>query len=114
MMFHPLRRTLWTALPAIVPSGEFLLKMKILFTVAVLSIATLAYGADFETESWPGEGIPVFAAKNDTLLLHEEPSLTSPALTIKYKNGRRVVFDKSKLITKKSEMLTANKEITDL
>ena len=88
--------------------------MKILFTVAVLCIATLAYGADFETESWPGEGVPVFAAKNDTLFLHEEPSLTSPTLTIEYEKGWRVGFDKSKVITKKSVMLTANRKNRDL
>lgn len=90
------------------------MKMTVLLTVAVLSIGTLAYGADFETESWPGEGIPVFAAKNDTLFLHEEASLTSPTLTVAYKKGGRVVFDKSKLITKKSVMLTANRKVTDL
>lgn len=87
--------------------------MKILFAVAVLFFGTLAYGADFETESWPGEGIPVFAAKNDALILHREASLKSPTLTIKYKKGWRVVFDKSKLITKKSVILTANRKVKD-
>jgi hypothetical protein len=98
----------------IVSPGEVFLKTNVLLTVAVLCVATSAHGADFETESWPGEGVPVFAAKNDTLVLHEEPTLTSPTLTIKYKKGRRVLFDKSKVITKTSVMLTANKEIRDV
>ena len=107
---HALHRLAGT----IVSPGEVFVNTKVLCTLAVLCIATSAYGADFATESWPGEGIPVFAARNNRLVLHELPALNSPLLTVTYKKGRRVVFDKSKVITKKSVMVTANKDIRDV
>jgi len=65
----------------------------------------------FETDTWLGEGIPVFSSKNSQLILHKNPSLNSPAKTFRFKVGSRIVYDKSKLITIQSALLKARKEI---
>lgn len=70
--------------------------------------------AYFETESWPGEGIPRFSAKRNILKLHIQPTRKSRQRKIRYQEGERLDYDKSKMITLKSVTLTARTEITDL
>lgn len=70
--------------------------------------------APFESESWPGEGIPVFAAKTTVLRLNGKPSEDSPRIAIACKAGQRIEFDQSRQVTMQSVFLTAKKTVTDL
>lgn len=67
-----------------------------------------AAGVAFESELWPGEGIPVFEAVATHLSLHEQPSATSKVirqLTVKPK--QRLVFDETRYRTITPGRLTA-------
>jgi len=50
---------------------------------------------EFETKTWPGEGIPVLIARTDSLILHARPRTESPAIAVPYRDGWRVPFDES-------------------
>jgi hypothetical protein len=79
--------------------------------LAIISFSTAAIGEDFIREGWPGEGTPRLAAKNDLLILHKTPDSTSVSRQLKYKSGWLIVWDQSKVITKKSAIWTVRKEI---
>jgi hypothetical protein len=85
-------------------------KLIILFA-AIISFSPAAIGEEFIREGWPGQGIPRLAAKNNELVLHEKPDSTSGSRQLKYKSGWLIVWDQSKVITKKSAMWTVKKEI---
>lgn len=88
--------------------------MRCLFIFCVLIVAGSAFGSDFEKDTWPGEGIPNFSAKNNSLDLHSQPTTTSTQIKYALQKGSKVLFDKSKLITKQSVTLTAKTEVTDV
>lgn len=88
--------------------------MRILFIFFTLIIASSAFGSDFEKDTWPGEGIPNFSAKTNSLILHNQPAVTSNQIKYDLQKGSKVLFDKSKLITRQSVSLTAKTEVTDV
>lgn len=88
--------------------------IKALTVFFVILTATAGFAADFETDSWPGEGVPHFSVRNDALILHSQPEMDSKQLTLKLRKGTKIIYDKSKQITKKSVMLTAKTEVTEL
>ena len=85
-------------------------KLIILF-LGVISLSSAAIGEEFVREGWPGEGTPRLAAKNNELVLHKTPDSTSASRKLKYKAGWLIVWDQSKVITKKSVIWTVKKEI---
>ncbi len=87
-------------------------KLIIIF-VAIVSFSQAAIGEEFIREGWPGKGTPGFSAKNDVLVLHETPDKTSPTRNLKFKAGWRIIWDQSKVITRKSVIWTVKREITD-
>ncbi len=84
---------------------------QIILFLATISLSSAAIGDVFVREGWPGEGIPRLAARNDELVLHKTPDSTSGSRQLKYKTGWLIVWDQSKVITKKSAMWTVKKEI---
>lgn len=67
----------------------------------------MATGAVFESDLWPGEGIPVFESAATQLSLHELPSASSKVirrLTVKPK--QRLVFDETRYRTIKPGSVT--------
>lgn len=85
---------------------------RLIFSVAVVVIfSSAAFGQEFVREGWPGEGTPRLAAKTDELVLHETPDSTSETRRLKYKTGWLIVWDQSKVITRKSARWTVKKEI---
>ena len=85
--------------------------MLLILFIAILSFSPAAIGEEFIREGWPGEGTPKLAAKNNELVLHKTPDSTSGSRQLKYKTGWLIVWDQSKVITKKSAMWTVKKEI---
>ena len=83
----------------------------IILSIAILSFSPAAIGEEFIRDGWPGEGIPRLAAKNNQLVLHKTPDSTSGSRQLKYKTGWLIVWDQSKVITKKSAIWTVKKEI---
>lgn len=81
----------------------------VFFAITLLSPA--ASGDEFVREGWPGEGTPRLAAKNNQLVIHKTPDLSSDSRQLKYKAGWLIVWDQSKVITKKSAIWTVKKEI---
>lgn len=54
----------------------------------------------FESDLWPGEGRPVFAAAGSELRLHEVPSRSARiTLTLVVSAGQRVTFDSTRYVT---------------
>lgn len=84
----------------------------IIFLVAIVSFSQAAAGEAFVREGWPGEGTPRLGAKNNELVLHKEHDSTSASRRLKYKAGWLIVWDQSKVITRKSVTWTVKKEIT--
>jgi hypothetical protein len=85
-------------------------KLIIVF-LAIISFAPAAVGEEFVREGWPGEGTPRLAAKNNSLVLHKTSDTTSRSRHLKYKAGWLIVWDQSKVITKKSAVWTVKREI---
>ncbi len=85
--------------------------MLIILFIAILSFSPTAIGEEYIREGWPGEGTPKLAARNNELVLHKTPDLTSESRQLKYKTGWLIVWDQSEVITKKSAMWTVKKEI---
>ena len=83
----------------------------IILSIAILSFSPAAIGEEFVRDGWPGEGIPRLAAKSNELVLHKTPDSTSGSRRLKYKTGWLIVWDQSKVITKKSAIWTVRKEI---
>lgn len=69
----------------------------------ILFFASSAFGTDFETDGWPGEGIPSFSTKNSFLNLYSFPTTTSNQIKYNLEKGTKIVFDKSKLIKESKE-----------
>ncbi len=86
-------------------------KLIIVF-LAISSFSPAAIGEEFVREGWPGEGTPRLAAKNDHLVLHKTPDPTSESRQLNYKAGWLIVWDQSKVITKKSATWTVIREIS--
>ena len=64
-----------------------------------LVLWSLAVNA-FDSELWPGEGIPRFAAKTDSLVLHKEPSLSSPVVAKHpVEKGEEILYDQTRFRT---------------
>ncbi|MEL7023535.1 MAG: hypothetical protein AAGL69_07270 [Pseudomonadota bacterium] len=59
--------------------------------MAVLEIAHVFDG---------GEGIPVYAAKSDDLILHRSPNLKAERFVVSYGEGRRIPFSRDKGMTR--------------
>jgi len=89
-------------------------KLRHLIIFCVLLITCPVFGSDFETDFWPGEGIPGFSAKNSSLSLYSLPTATSTQIQYKLRKGAKFLFDASKLITKQSVTLFAKVEVTDV
>ncbi len=54
----------------------------------------------FDSELWPGEGIPRFAAKSDRLVLHEQPDTASPVvITQAVDPGEEIAYDRTRFRT---------------
>lgn len=85
-------------------------KLTILFLL-IASFSHAAIGEEFVREGWPGEGTPRIAAKNNQLVLHQTPDLTSASRQLKYEAGWLIVWDQSKVITRESAKWTVKKEI---
>ncbi len=68
---------------------------KVASVAACLLLPAAVSTAEFETRSWPGEGIPVLIARYDGLELHQKPRIGAPVVTIPYKKGWKVPFDQS-------------------
>ncbi len=79
--------------------------------IVIVSFSSAAIGEEFVREGWPGEGTPRLAAKSNELVLHKTPDSTSATRRLKYKAGWLIVWDQSKVITRKSVMWTVRKEI---
>ncbi len=84
----------------------------ILVFLAITFFSAAAVGDVFIRDGWPGEGTPRLAAKNNQLVLHKTPDTTSGSRQQKFKAGWLIVWDQSKVITKKSAVWTVKKEIT--
>ena len=83
----------------------------IIIILAVTFFSPAAVGEVFVREGWPGEGTPKLAAKNNHLVLHKSPDTISEDRILNYKAGWLIVWDQSKVITKKSAIWTVKKEI---
>ena len=83
----------------------------ILVFLAIISFSAAAVGDVFVRDGWPGEGTPKLAAKNNQLVLHKIPDTTSERRQQKFKAGWLIVWDQSKVITKKSVVWTVKREI---
>ena len=66
-----------------------------LYCMGLMSIAAAGRASEFETESWPGEGVPVLISASDKLTLRQSPHLDALSRTIDYRTGWKVPFDKS-------------------
>jgi len=86
-------------------------KLLIVF-LAITSFSPAAIGEEFIREGWPGEGTPKLAAKNDHLVLHKTTDIASESRQLKYKAGWLIVWDQSRVITKRSAIWTVKKEIS--
>lgn len=86
-------------------------KLIVVFLV-IVCFSPVAIGEEYMREGWPGEGTPRLAAKNDQLLLHETHDSSSASRQLKYKSGWRIVWDQSKVITRKSASWTVKQEIS--
>jgi len=67
---------------------------------------------DFETMTWPGEGIPVLISSVDLLRIRLAPRLDSDARTIEYRKGWKVPFDKSLYRTTRSGSIIVQRTAT--
>jgi len=90
------------------------LKFAIFATVIIAVRINSTHASEFETDTWPGEGIPNFSAKYNSLTLHRRPAKNSEEISITIGGGSSIVYDRSKQITLKSVMLTAVTEVTDM
>ncbi len=82
------------------------------FFVFFAPLIICAEDKSFERDGWPGEGIPVFESKVHQLTLYEGHSLESKRKIILFQRGWKVVYDKSKVITKSSVIYTVTKPFT--
>ena len=83
----------------------------IIIFLAITSFSPAAVGEVFVREGWPGEGTPKLAAKNNHLVLHKSPDTISQSRKLNYQAGWLIVWDQSKVITRKSAIWTVKKEI---
>ena len=83
----------------------------LILLLAIISFSSAAIGDEYVREGWPGEGTPRLAAKNNQLILYKTPDSTSESRQLKYKAGWLIVWDQSKVITRKSAKWTVKKEI---
>lgn len=83
----------------------------IVFTT-VLLLSPVAAGQEFVRDGWPGEGTPRLAAKGNELVLHKTTDTASDSRRLKYKAGWLIVWDQSKVITRKSVTWTVKQEIS--
>ena len=65
--------------------------------------------AEFETKSWPGEGVPVLIARTDSLILRQSPRTESPTIAVPYREGWKVPFDESIHRTLKSQIIVVKR-----
>jgi len=62
----------------------------------------------FESELWPGEGIPTFRAIHDSLILYKEPSILSPKIKLHNINKDDIItYDKTLFRTVKPGIIIA-------
>jgi hypothetical protein len=64
----------------------------------------------FDSELWPGEGIPRFAARSDRLVLHEAPDAASPVVTTQAVDpGQEITYDRTRVRTIDEGMVIARR-----
>ena len=63
--------------------------------VPALLVLCAAPASAFDTNSWPGEGVPLLVASTDRLRLHARPDASAPRRMIPYRSGWRVPFTDS-------------------
>jgi hypothetical protein len=83
----------------------------IIIFLAITSFSPASVGEVFVREGWPGERTPKLAAKNNHLVLHKSPDTISESRKLNYQAGWLIVWDQSKVITRKSAIWTVKKEI---
>ncbi len=81
---------------------------------ALLCLAAPAPAQFFEKDGWPGEGAPVFASKKDELTVYQHTTKLSPPVTVHVRKGWKIIYDRSKIVTKQSVMLKALRDLSDL
>jgi hypothetical protein len=70
------------------------------FLTVVLSLLLQGSGTIFEIDLWPGEGLPVFEAASQQLLLYDVPSSSSRVTqSVNVNPGQRVAFDDTRYRT---------------
>jgi hypothetical protein len=97
-------------------SRRVFLKVSLVFALMVffmVSARVWARPAVFESDTFPGEGVPVLSAREDSLRLYAEPSLDSPVRRLPFQKGWKVVYDTSKQITIQSVLLRVTSTVTD-
>ena len=94
------------------PKLKYVMAKLIIVFLAITSFSPVVFGEEYVRDGWPGEGTPRLAAKNNQLILHKTPDSTSDSRQLKYKAGWLIVWDQSKVITRKSARWTVKKEIT--
>jgi len=67
----------------------------------------------YQSNNWPGEGIPVFYANKHNIMLYQQPITDAEKTLVNLIIGERIAYDKTVYRTIKSVMLTARKNLTD-
>jgi hypothetical protein len=71
-----------------------------LVALALAGVVWLVAAHAFESELWPGEGVPRFAAKTDRLVLHREPDISSPVVARQaVEPGQEIAYDRTRFRT---------------
>jgi len=78
------------------------------FIVYMLLISWANMAEAFDSDLWPGEGMPRFAAKAEFLTLHKAPSQSSP-VAVKYRAvvAQEIRYDQTRLRTLRAGKVTA-------
>ena len=85
--------------------------MRTIFIVLML-VPVVSFGVEFETSTWPGEGIPVLIANVDRLHVWAEPHRASSMREIAYRRGWRIPFTETLLRTIEATTITVKKNGT--
>jgi hypothetical protein len=99
------------------------MKIPIVFSLVISLWSMNSEATEFEHDGWPGEGIPAFSAKHSVLHLHKEPNSNSESVDITVEergfignieiSKSEINYDRSKVITNRSVILTAKATVTD-
>ncbi len=79
-------------------------------TLCYFLVLLTSQGSAFESELWPGEGRPVFAAKTTHLELRRSPSTASPIVTeLGLKKGTKITYNLTRYRTVRPSRVTAKR-----